>query len=264
MSQDRYRVTASLRHRVTTSPRHRVTTSPRHRVTASRGFFVTGTDTGVGKTLVACALLHAYAQRGLRAIGMKPVAAGARREAGTLVNDDVTALQAASSIAAPGDLVNPYCFEPPIAPHIAAAQAGVAIEVARIECAFAELAQRADCVIVEGAGGFRVPLSSCANTSDLAAALALPVVMVVGMRLGCLNHALLTCDAVRAAGLELAGWVANHVDPGMTCADENVSALTERIAAPLIARLAYTHEPDAKAIAAAVAIDLLQETRAKR
>ena len=240
------------------------TASPRHRVTASPGFFVTGTDTGVGKTLVACALLHALARRGLRVVGMKPVAAGARREDGLLVNDDVVALTAASNTAAPAELVNPYCFEPPVAPHIAAAQAGVTIELARIVRAHAALARDADCVVVEGAGGFRVPLSPHANTSELAAALALPVVLVVGMRLGCLNHALLTADAVRAAGLDLAGWVANHVEPDMACADENVNALASALAAPLVARIGYARAPDPRALASAIDVKSLEKASATR
>ena len=158
------------------------------RVTAS-GYFVTGTDTGVGKTLVSCALLRAFAARGLRAVGMKPVAAGAVLENGRLVNEDVIALNAAANVAAPAELVNPYCFAPPIAPHIAAAEAGITVELERIREAYAALAALADRVIVEGAGGFRVPLTRELEVAHLAAHLALPVILVVGMRLGCLNHA---------------------------------------------------------------------------
>jgi dethiobiotin synthetase len=224
----------------------------------SHGFFVTGTDTGVGKTLVACALLRAYSARGLRAIGMKPVAAGARLEAGRLVNDDVTALTAAGNVSAAVDLVSPYCFTPAIAPHIAAARAGVTIELGRVSRAYRALAGLADRVVVEGAGGFRVPLSSDRDMADLAVELALPVVMVVGMRLGCLNHALLTADAVRAAGLPLHAWVANHVIPGMAYADENLAALDERLGAPLLARIAYHANADAALIACDLKGDLLQ------
>ena len=213
------------------------------------GVFVTGTDTGVGKTLFTCALLHAYAKRGLRAVGMKPVAAGAVREHGVLVNEDVTAMRAASNVAAPVELVNPYCFEPPIAPHIAAERQRVAIDAERIASAYAGLAALADRIVVEGAGGFRVPLGRTLDTAQLAQRLALPVVIVVGMRLGCLNHALLTADAVRAAGLRLAGWVANHVDPEMLCAQENVEALEARLEAPLIARIPFERAPDAASLA---------------
>lgn len=214
-----------------------------------KGCFVTGTDTGVGKTLFTCALLHSHARRGLRAVGMKPIAAGAVLEKGVLVNEDVTAMRAASNVEAPLELVNPYCFEPPIAPHIAAAQKGVRIDVERIASAYDGLAALADRIVVEGAGGFRVPLGPGIDTADLARRLALPVVIVVGMRLGCLNHALLTADAVRAAGLHLAGWAASHVDPDMMCADDNVEALKARIGAPLVARIPYTRAPDAASLA---------------
>jgi dethiobiotin synthetase len=222
-----------------------------------RGLFITGTDTGVGKTLVTCALLHAYARAGLRAVGMKPVAAGARRENGVLLNEDVAAIVAASNVAAPLESINPYCFEPPIAPHIAAAHEGVAIDVERIASACAALAKLADRVVVEGAGGFRVPLGPAVDTAGLARRLALPVVIVVGVRLGCLNHALLTADAVHAAGLRLAGWVANHVDREMLCADDNVDTLRERVAAPLIARIPYLPVPDPARIGHLLDIDAL-------
>ena len=216
--------------------------------TVTKGYFVTGTDTGVGKTLVACALLRAYAGRGLRAVGMKPVAAGAAPGAQGLRNEDVECLVAAGNVVAPREHVNPYCFGPAIAPHIAAAQAGVRIESARIEQACRALAALADVVIVEGAGGFRVPLGPGLDTAQVAARLALPVVLVVGLRLGCLNHALLTAEAIASHGLELAGWVANHLDPGMIAADENVRALEGLIAAPLIARIAHTPSPDPAAL----------------
>jgi dethiobiotin synthetase len=206
-----------------------------------RGFFITGTDTGVGKTLVACALLHAFARGGTRVVGMKPVAAGAAWENGVLVNEDVAALRAASTVEAPLPLVNPYCFEPPIAPHIAARLAGVEIDVARLATSFDALSAMADCVIVEGAGGFMIPLGPNVDSAQLAAALGLPVVLVVGIRLGCLNHALLTRDAIARVGLQLAGWVANHIDPDMLRKDENVEALRERLDAPLLARIA--HDP---------------------
>lgn len=213
------------------------------------GFFVTGTDTGVGKTLFTCALLRAYAAAGHRAVGMKPVAAGATRAGGVLVNEDVAAMTTASNVAAPADLVNPYCFEPPIAPHIAAERAGVSIDIERIAAACSALAALADRVVVEGAGGLRVPLGPDTDTADLARRLALPVVLVVGVRLGCLNHALLTAASLEDAGLSLAGWVANRVDPDMLYADENVEALRARLPAPLVASIPYMRTPDATAIA---------------
>jgi dethiobiotin synthetase len=202
-----------------------------------QGFFVTGTDTGVGKTLVACSLLRAFAARGLTAAGMKPVATG-------VTPGDVEHLIAVANVAAPREEVNPYGFAPPIAPHIAAQQDGVRIELERIELAFRALAARAQVVVVEGIGGFNVPLGPGTDTAQLAARLALPVVMVVGMRLGCLNHALLTAEAIAARGLKLAGWVANHIDPQMEATTENVRALEQRIRAPLLARIAHATIPD--------------------
>ena len=214
------------------------------------GFFITGTDTGVGKTLIACALLHALARAGLRVVGMKPVAAGAVRSAEGLINDDVAQLRAASSIKAELALVNPYCFEPAIAPHIAAMRAGVTIDLARIAQAHAQLAAMADTVVVEGAGGFCVPLNGSEDAADLARYLGLPVILVVGVRLGCMNHALLTAQAIRARGLKLAGWVANRIDPAMPVADENVTALAERLAAPLLGEIEFTVVPDPQHVSA--------------
>ncbi len=219
------------------------------------GFFVTGTDTGVGKTLVACSLLRACAARGMTAIGMKPVATGTAP--GT--PGDVEQLVAASNVAAPREEVNPYSFAPPIAPHIAAEQAGVGIELERIERAFHALAARAQVVVVEGIGGFNVPLGPGTDTTQLAARLALPVVLVVGLRLGCLNHALLTAEAITARGLKLAGWVANHIDPDMAAAAENVGALEQRIGAPLIGRVAHAAIPDSRTIASQ--LDIVHLTR---
>jgi dethiobiotin synthetase len=197
---------------------------------AARGIFVTGTDTGVGKTLVAAALLRALVAAGARAVGMKPVAAGI--EPGADVNADVAALVAAGNIAAALSDVNPFAFEPAIAPHVAAAAAGRAIDLGRIAAAYDRLASRADFVVVEGAGGALVPLGEHDDMLDIAARLRLPVLLVVGVRLGCLNHALLSAVAIRARGLELAGWVANRIDPAMPAAAESVAALDARLASP--------------------------------
>ena len=214
-----------------------------------RGLFITGTDTGVGKSLVACALLHAYAARGLRVIGMKPVAAGAAFVNGAWVNEDVAQLLAASNVRAPLEAVNPYCFEQAIAPHIAASINKKTININKLQDSCARLSVLADIVMVEGAGGFCVPLNDHESSADLARALALPVVLVVGMRLGCLNHALLTAEAIRARGLTLTGWVGNHIDAAMPQADANVASLEARLNAPLIARIAYSTMPDAVAAA---------------
>ncbi|BBP02048.1 dethiobiotin synthase [Sulfuriferula nivalis] len=193
-------------------------------------FFVTGTDTDVGKTLIASALLHAFAARGLRVMGMKPVAAGS--VAG--IWHDVVELEQASNIVAPLDVRNPYRFEPPVAPHLAAQQAGVVISTQVIQAAYRQLSVLADVVIVEGAGGFCVPLNDTESLADVAQQLGLPVILVVGMRLGCINHALLTVLAIQSRGLRLAGWVANCVNAGMPLLDENILAVQQRINAPLL------------------------------
>lgn len=196
----------------------------------ARGYFVTGTDTGVGKTTVSCALLRAFAAQEKRVIGMKPVVAGS--ENGTW--PDVEQLIAASNISAAREYVNPYAFDPPISPHIAAQQAGIEIDLAVIQHAYQALSNQADIVIVEGAGGFLVPINQTQNGADLARALNLPVILVVGMRLGCLNHALLTAQAIRIAGLPLAGWVANGIDPQMRALEENIATLEQRLDGPLL------------------------------
>jgi len=202
------------------------------------GYFITGTDTGVGKTLVSCALLHAFAARGKTAAGMKPVAAGC--ENGKWV--DVELLDAASNVAAPREWINPYALILPVAPQIAAKRMGIEIDPTVILRACRALQNVAETVIVEGIGGFLVPLNSQYDTGDMALALGFPVILVVGMRLGCLNHALLTAQAVRATGLPLAGWVANQVDPKMIEFEENVRALEQRLACPLLGVLPFTQD----------------------
>jgi dethiobiotin synthetase len=212
-------------------------------MSATIGYFVTGTDTEIGKTLVSCTLLHALAQAGVRAAVMKPVAAGAELRGGTWHNEDVDLLTDAASVKLPVDLTTPYLLRDAAAPHIAAAQEGVHIDLAHIMACYARVAAEADAVVVEGVGGFRVPLSDTQDTADLAQQLGLPVVLVVGMRLGCLNHALLTVDAIAARGLKLAGWVANVVDPGMRYGVDNVVALTERLAAPMLGTIPRLPSP---------------------
>jgi dethiobiotin synthetase len=208
----------------------------------THGLFVTGTDTGVGKTCVAAALLRALAAGGHHAVGMKPVCAGIGPR-GT-VNADVAALAAAGSVEAPQAERNPYTFAPAIAPHLAAAAAGVAIDLDVIANAYEHLCARADIVVVEGAGGALVPLSARTDMLDIAARLDLPVLLVVGMRLGCLNHALLTAVAIRARGLRFAGWVANAVDAAMPMHAENVATLAASLPAPLIAMVAHGGAPE--------------------
>jgi dethiobiotin synthetase len=199
------------------------------------GLFITGTDTGVGKTLATTALLRAMATLELRVVGMKPIAAGAERVDSEWINEDVALLVQASNVPAPRELVNPYLFREPLAPHIAADRKGVHIEIPLVVDRYRQLAGLADWVLVEGVGGFRVPLDDRKDTADLAAALALPVLMVVGMRLGCLNHALLTAEAIERRGLRLAGWIASRIDPEMAAFDENLAGLERRLAAPCLA-----------------------------
>lgn len=203
-------------------------------------FFVTGTDTGVGKTLVSCALLHAFAARGKRVAGFKPIAAGADDDG---MNDDARQLLAAGNLPLSYAQVNPICLAQPIAPHIAAALSGTRIELSPILAAYRRLDDLAEIVIVEGAGGFLVPLNDRQDSADLARELGLGVILVVGMRLGCLNHALLTAEAVAARGLTLAGWVANVRDDGMPMLEENISALRQRIAAPLLGVVPFLFPP---------------------
>jgi dethiobiotin synthetase len=201
--------------------------------TRARGFFVTGTDTGVGKTHVALALIRGLVRDGKRVAAMKPVAAGAARGPEGLRNDDALQLAAAANVAAPYETVNPYCLAAPISPHIAAEDARIAIDPAAIRREFEKLASRADCVVVEGAGGWLAPISGTRTMEAVALALDLPVVLVVGLRLGCLNHALLTANAVRASGLELACWVANSIEPQFERAAENVARLSAALGPPL-------------------------------
>lgn len=207
-------------------------------------YFITGTDTGVGKTFVTCALLHNLREQGIAAIGMKPIAAGADPTPDGLRNDDIEALRAASGIPLVSDDLNCYLLAEPVAPHIAAASEGIDIDLDVIRLRFDQLAELADVVLVEGVGGFIVPLGDDIDTADLAADLDLPVILVVGMRLGCLNHALLTQAAIVARGLTLAGWVANQIDRDMAEFDANVEALEERIRAPLLGVIAWQKESD--------------------
>lgn len=221
----------------------------------SRGVFVTGTDTGVGKTIACCALIHALAARGVRTKPMKPIAAGAVERAGRWVNEDTLALLAAARIdVSAAGLVTPILLREPMAPHIAAQREGRRITLQPVAEALAQLGASGDFLVVEGVGGFRVPLDESLDTVDLARAIGLPVILVVGLRLGCLNHALLTAQAIDASGLELAGWIANALDPAMAVADENVAALEARLAAPLLGRLPHAENPDPRALAAALDI----------
>jgi dethiobiotin synthetase len=222
------------------------------------GYFVTGTDTGVGKTRVAAALIHALKRDGRRVAGMKPVASGCRETAEGLRNEDAELLLAASSFAISYDQVNPYAFAPAISPHLASAASGRPIELAVILDQYKSLAGRADVVVVEGVGGWRVPLGQVITTEHLARALDLPVVLVVGLRLGCLNHALLTAQAIELAGLELCGWVANQIDPEVEFRNEVVTTLVQRLAAPLLGVLPFEADKAGEALTSYFTSDVVQ------
>ncbi|WP_310566469.1 dethiobiotin synthase [Hydrogenophaga sp.] len=211
-------------------------------------FFVTGTDTGVGKTFVSCALLHALARRHPRVVGMKPVAAGLVPTPEGWDSEDAIALRTASTVRVPPGLDSPVRLPDPLSPHLAAERAGTHIDIAHLVACQRELAQHADAMVVEGAGGFLVPLSPEHTGGDLAQALGLPVLLVVGLRLGCLNHALLSAETIRARGLTLAGWVANRIDPAMAAPDDNIAFLRQHLPAPLLADIAHSGAPDFRTV----------------
>ena len=219
----------------------------------SRNLFVTGTDTGVGKTHASAALLMALRARGLCASGMKPVASGCRVTPAGLRNEDAEALIAASDPTPAYVDCNPFAFVEPIAPHIAAARSGNEVTLVPIRAAYTRIARGGGRVVVEGVGGWAAPLSPTLMQADLAQALGLDVILVVGLRLGCLSHALLSARAIAADGCRLTGWIANRIDPGMPYAQENIDTLRARLAAPLLGVL--DHAPDATAAAAARHLD---------
>lgn len=206
--------------------------------------FVTGTDTGVGKTLASCTLVHALRGRGLRAVGMKPLASGCDATAAGLRNEDALALQAASDPRPAYADVNPFALPAPLAPEIAAREAGAAVSLPPILAAHARLAAGADAVVVEGVGGWMAPLAGDLMQADLVRALDLPVVLVVGLRLGCLNHAYLSARAIEADGCRLLGWIGTGVDPGMLRIDENRALLAARLPAPCLGWLPWQASPN--------------------
>jgi len=209
---------------------------------SARTIFVTGTDTGVGKTFIAAAMLRGLRDAGYTAVGYKPVASGCEVTPDGLRNDDALALQAAGTSGWDYDAINPYAFEPPIAPHIAAADAGVTVERAVLDAGHARLAAASDWVVVEGAGGWRVPLSPHFDFADWASAQAWRVVLVVGMRLGCVNHALLSATAI-AARTPLLGWIANSLPPCQPRLEDNIACLERTLDASLLARIGIDPAP---------------------
>lgn len=231
-------------------------------ITPPQAYFVTGTDTGIGKTLIASALIHAMAAQGRRVAGMKPVASGATWHDGCWHNDDVDALRAASNLTLSAGLINPYLLQEPAAPHIAAAAEGVHIDLHHIARCYQAVRASADTVIVEGVGGFIVPLNDDCDTADLVCRLDLPVILVVGIRLGCINHALLTNEAIAARGLHLAGWVANLVTPETANVAPMIATLRQRISAPLLGCVPCLTTPDAAGAAQFLDLTALQSANA--
>ena len=222
----------------------------------ARGVFIAGTDTGIGKTRLTTGWLRALRAAGWQAVGMKPVATGAERHGVDLINEDVVQICAESGVYGSDRVhradINPYCFEPPISPHIAAEKAGICIDMEPIMMSYGRLAALSDAVLVEGTGGWLAPIGPSTTMADIAVALKLPVVLVVGVRLGCLSHALLSVEAIARAGSSLLGWVANLLDTSMPALDGNLTTLERRVPAPRLALLAGV--PDATRDAAALAI----------
>ncbi len=215
----------------------------------TQGYFITGTDTDVGKTLLSAALVHAIAGQGRRVVGMKPVASGCYQDGDGLRNGDADLLEQAANVILDYEMVCPYRFVPAIAPHLAAGQAGVEISTERILECYRHAASQADQIIVEGVGGWLVPLADGLSMADIAAEMDLPVIMVVGARLGCINHTLLTRQAIASSGLPLAGWIYNRIDPDMEVADSVKQELESMLDAPLIADIPYSDQPVPEQIA---------------
>lgn len=219
--------------------------------------YITGTDTGIGKTLTSCALLHALRGQGLRAVGMKPVASGSVWHQDHWENEDAQALQAAGMPGVAYAQINPFALEHPLAPELAARDAGIEVTLPPMLSAYAALAQQADALVVEGVGGWEAPLSATMMQVDLVRALKLPVLLVVGLRLGCLNHALLSARAIVADGVHLAGWVGSHVDPEMARVEDNLQMLRARLPAPCWGVLPHAPNAEPAALAAQLNIPVL-------
>jgi dethiobiotin synthetase len=220
-------------------------------------WFITGTDTGVGKTRIAAALCHALAGRRISVAAMKPVASGCAVTPEGLRNDDALALLAAMTVRARYSDVNPYAFAPAIAPHIAAQEAGVGIDFEVLDRAFERLRMQSQALVVEGAGGWLAPLDATRGFADLAAHWRMDVILVVGMRLGCLNHALLTAESIERRGLRLGGWVANSIDPGFERLEENIASLRSRLQAPCLGVFSFEPQAPLESLAQGLAVDAL-------
>lgn len=220
----------------------------------NNGYFITGTDTDVGKTWISLGIVEALKQQGKKVGVMKPISAGCEQTSEGLRNEDAVLLQQHSNVKLDYDTINPYAFEPAIAPHIAAADEGVRVDIETLYQNLQTIKQQSDCVVVEGAGGWMVPLNDFQTMADLAKRFELPVILVVGMRLGCLNHALLSVEAIRASGLPLVGWVANQVSAEMNCLDKNIETLQQMIDAPLLGQIPHLEWLDGSAIATNISL----------
>ncbi|MBO4789420.1 MAG: dethiobiotin synthase [Oxalobacter sp.] len=225
-------------------------------------YFITGTDTGVGKTAISCAIISLLVARGFKVAAMKPVAAGGRLVDGVLHNEDVDSLIQEANVLLPQELVCPFLLKEPASPNLAAAIEARSVDVTHIATCFQQIRAQAEAVVVEGVGGFYVPLADHASVADLALALGLPVILVVGLRLGCINHALLTSAAIRAKGLKLAGWVANHIDPSMIFSDGNIATLEKWLDAPRLGTVPYLQSLECAGDY--LNLDLLHEISLKR
>jgi dethiobiotin synthetase len=227
---------------------------------SARGIFITGTDTGVGKTVLACALVRALREAGNRVTVMKPVASGSFNTPEGLRNADALALMDAAGLARPElyEEVNPYCFEPPVSPHIAANEAKITVDSSMIRQRFARLAAQADWIVVEGAGGWLAPINESETMADLARALSLPALLVVGLKLGCLNHAQLSRRVMSLAEMPFAGWVASAIDPHMSHREENLESLERRLGEPALAVVPYLTDGGATLVLPALAEALVQ------
>lgn len=205
----------------------------------NKGFFITGTDTGVGKTWFTVLLMRFLHEKGVQVNGMKPIASGAEEHEGRLVNEDATAILAACASPLKYDEVNPFLYEPPVAPHIAADKAQKPIDIARIMAAYDSLQAKSECLVVEGVGGWRVPVNDSQTLGHIAGKMQLPVILVVGLRLGCINHALLTAEAIRQDGLELAGWAVSTLEPDYLYREETLATLKQALNGPLLAEIPH-------------------------
>lgn len=223
----------------------------------NQSFFITGTDTGIGKTTATRLLMKAVSQAGYSVAAMKPVASGCEKTPAGLRNHDALQLIEVSTVTLPYELVNPYAFEPAIAPHLAAKAVGTAIEIDPIVRCYREISKQADIVFVEGVGGWKVPIDESRTMADVAAALALPVVLVVGIRLGCLNHALLSYESITHGQLSLCGWVANCIEPDMPFGDDNITYLENHIRQPLLAKIPYIASPATEPVESSIDLTAL-------